>query len=63
MRNETFCPNTIINNKVLPCLTDTSLYIYICFKHFGMANIKQNVDPLLFQTGNKKERVFLSYVS
>jgi len=22
------------------CLTDTSLYIYICVKHFGMANIK-----------------------
>jgi len=21
-------------------LTDTSLYIYICVKHFGMANIK-----------------------
>jgi len=24
------------------CLTDTSLYIYICVKHFGMANIKKN---------------------
>ena len=23
------------------CLTDTSLYIYICVKHFGMANIKR----------------------
>ena len=22
------------------CLTDTSLYIYICVKHFRMANIK-----------------------
>ena len=22
------------------CLTDTSLYIYICVKHFGMAKIK-----------------------
>jgi len=21
-------------------LTDTSLYIYVCVKHFGMANIK-----------------------
>ena len=28
------------NNKILWCLTDTSLYIYICVKHFGMANIK-----------------------
>ena len=25
---------------VLLCLTDTSLYIYICVKHLGMANIK-----------------------
>ena len=24
------------------CLTDTSLYIYICVKHFGMARIKKN---------------------
>ena len=22
------------------CLTDTSLYIYTCVKHFGMANVK-----------------------
>jgi len=28
------------HNKVLLCLTNTSLYIYICVKHFGMANIK-----------------------
>jgi len=28
------------HNKVVLCLTDTSLYIYICVKHFGMANIK-----------------------
>jgi len=27
-------------NKVSFCLTDTSLYIYICVTHFGMANIK-----------------------
>ena len=27
--------------KVLLCLTDTSLYIYTCVKHFGMANIKK----------------------
>ena len=27
------------NNKSL-CLTGTSFYIYICVKHFGMANIK-----------------------
>ena len=27
-------------NKVLLYLTDTSLYIYVCVKHFGMANIK-----------------------
>ena len=30
----------IIIMKVLFCLTDTSFYIYICVKHFGMANIK-----------------------
>ena len=30
IRIETCCPNTIINTiKVLLCLTDTSLYIYI----------------------------------
>ena len=23
------------------CLTDTSLYIYICVKHFGMTNFKK----------------------
>ena len=23
------------------CLTDTSLYSYICVKHFGMENIKE----------------------
>jgi len=42
VRIETCCPNTIINirNKVLLCLTDTSLYIYTCVKQFGMANIK-----------------------
>ena len=28
--------------KVLLCSTDTSLYIYICVKHFGIANIKLN---------------------
>jgi len=28
------------HNKVLLCLTDTSLYIYIRVKHFGMANIQ-----------------------
>ena len=27
------------HNTVLLCLTDT-LYIHICVKHFGMANIK-----------------------
>ena len=27
--------------KVLLCLADTSLYIYMCVKHFGMANIKE----------------------
>jgi len=33
IRIETCCPNTIINIiKVLLCLTDTSLYIYICCK-------------------------------
>ena len=32
---------TMFNNiKFFLCLTDTSLYIYICVKHFGMANIK-----------------------
>ena len=42
IRIETCCPSTIINIiKVLLCLTDTSLYIYICVKHFGMANIKK----------------------
>jgi len=29
------------HNKVLLCLTDTSLYIYICVKHFGIVNIKK----------------------
>jgi len=28
-------------NKVFLCLTDTSLCIYICVKHFGMADIKE----------------------
>ena len=41
IRIETYCPNTIINTiKFLLCLTDTSLYIYMCGKHLGMANIK-----------------------
>ena len=32
---------TIINIvKVLLCFTDTALYIYVCVKHFGVANIK-----------------------
>ena len=26
--------------NVLLCLTDTSLFIYICVKHFGLVNIK-----------------------
>jgi len=30
-------------NKVLLCSTDTSLYIYICVKHFGTANIKNRI--------------------
>ena len=29
----------IVPSKVLLCLIDTSLYIYICVKHFGMANL------------------------
>ena len=29
--------------KVLLCLTDTLLYIYICVKHFGMANIEKKI--------------------
>jgi len=29
------------HNKVLLCLTDTSLYVYICVKQFGMAEIKK----------------------
>jgi len=33
--------NFILYIIVLLYLTDTSLYIYICVKHFGMANIKQ----------------------
>ena len=32
--------------KVLLCLTDTLLYIYICVKHFGMANIKKKFNFL-----------------
>ena len=45
---------------IFSCLTDTSiiyyfyfvvfetsLYIYICVKHFGMTNIKKNYIPLL----------------
>jgi len=37
-------PSTIINIiKVLLCLTDTSLYICICVKHLGMANIKKEM--------------------
>ena len=35
------------HNKGLLCLTDTSLYIYICVKHFGMANIKIKLTYLL----------------
>ena len=31
------------------CLTDTSLYIYVCVKHFGLANIKiANCDNVVF---------------
>ena len=30
------------------CLTDTSLYIYICVKHFRMANIKKKKDAKYF---------------
>jgi len=37
-----YCNNNK-HNKVLLCLTDTSLYIYICVKHFGMANIKKKI--------------------
>jgi len=41
IRIETCCPNTIKkHNKGLLCLTNTSLYIYIRDKHFGMANNK-----------------------
>jgi len=40
IRIETCYPNTIINNRVLLCLSDTLLYIYICLKHFGVANFK-----------------------
>jgi len=28
------------NYKVV-CLTDTSMYIYTCVKHYGMANIRK----------------------
>jgi len=40
-------PNAYILDKTMYkmhvslCLTDTSLDIYICVKHFGMANIKK----------------------
>ena len=34
-----WAPNIGVPGVVL-CLTDTSLYIYICVKHFGMANVK-----------------------
>ena len=39
IRIETCCSSTIINIIILLCLTDTSLYVYIRVKHFGMANI------------------------
>jgi len=30
-------------NKFMLCLADTSLYIYVCVKHFGMTNIKKQL--------------------
>ena len=32
--------HTYIYNNLLLCLTDTTFYIYICVKHFGMVKIK-----------------------
>ena len=46
---------------VLLCLTDTSLYIYICVKHFGMANINSSPavnTPVLYRVS-----IFTSQVS
>jgi len=41
IRIETCCPDTLINiMKFFLRLTDTSMYIYTCVKHFEMANIK-----------------------
>ena len=37
------------------CLTDTSLYIYICVKHFGMANIKEKLPHNIQKPGNYPE--------
>jgi len=37
-------------DKVLLCLTDTSLYIYICVKHFGMVSINLKLIKVAYST-------------
>jgi len=43
IRIETCCLNAIINIIKFFFVFDTSLYIYICVKHFGMGNIKEEM--------------------
>jgi len=51
------CKVSKTSKKVLLCLTDTSLYIYICVKHFGMANTKLvNCDCYLRQVSTPRQR-------
>jgi len=45
--------------KVLLCLTDTSLYIYICVKHVGMANIKKKFRSRLLRPSSWLFKLFL----
>jgi len=64
LRIETCCLNNT-HNKVPLCLTDTSLYIYICVEHFGMGNVKKKVMvsvgvvnwELQVETGKNRGRV------
>jgi len=42
-------------------LTDTSLYIYICVKHFGMANIKNEVGKTVYMEETRnRHRILLA---
>jgi len=39
-------------------LADTSLYIYICVKHFGRANIKKNIYILTSNELQQKLKIY-----